>query len=154
MLDRSNLMQSAAVVVATVAALVILGSIAAYWTWAWFAPRPEVRAPVAADPGAGMSAAGLFGIAEGTGGAAAPTGLAIELLGVVAASGGRPGYAVVRLDAKEILAVRAGDELAPGIRIEQVFPDHVTLERGGTLETLAWPEKQTTAKPITPPINR
>lgn len=154
MLDRSNLLQSAAVVVATVAALGILGSIAAYWTWAWFAPRPEVRAPVAADSAAGMSAAGLFGIAAVNSGAAAPTGLAIELLGVVAAVGGRAGYAVVRLDAKEILAVRAGDELAPGIRIEKVFPDHVTLERDGRLETLAWPEKQTTAKPITPPINR
>lgn len=151
MLDRSNLMQSAAVIVATVAALAVLGSIAAYWTWAWFAPRPEIRAPQAADSGAGLSAARLFGIVEGPRGAAAPTGLAIELLGVVAASGGRPGYAVLRLDAKEILAVRAGDELAPGIRIEQVFPDHVTLERGGTRETLAWPEKQTTAKPITPP---
>lgn len=101
-----------------------------------------------------MSAAGLFGTAERAGSSAAPTGLAIELLGVVAGTGGRPGYAVVRLDAREILAVRAGDELAPGIRIEQVFPDHVTLKRGGTLETLAWPEKQITAKPITPSINR
>lgn len=152
MLDRSNLMQSAAVVFATVAALALLGTIAAYWTWAWFAPRPEIRAPVAADSAAGLSAGGLFGIAESSVGSVVPTGLAIELLGVVAASGGRPGYALVRLDAKEILVARAGDELAPGVRIEQVFPDHVTLERGGTLETLAWPEKQTTAKPITPPV--
>jgi general secretion pathway protein C len=153
-LDRSNLVQSAAVVVATVAALAILGSIAAYWTWTWFAPRPQVRAPVAADSAVGISAGGLFGIVESAGGTAAPTGLAIELLGVVAATGGRPGYAVVRLDGKEIFAVRAGDEFAPGIRIEQVFPDRVTLERGGTLETLAWPEKPATAKPMTPPINR
>lgn len=147
-------MQSAAVVAASLAALVILSGIAAYWTWAWIAPRPEARAPVAADPGAGLSAAGLFGTAERAGSSASPTGLAIELLGVVAGTDGRPGYAVVRLDAMEILAVRAGDELAPGIRIEQVFPDHVTLERGGSLETLAWPEKQTTAKPITRSIDR
>jgi len=128
----------------TLAALALLGLVLAYWTWVWFAPRAEPRAEaVAAETGNLAIASRVFGRVERTkAGAAAPTALAIKLLGVVAASGGRRGYAVVQLDGKQILAVHEGEDFAPGVRLAEVHPEHVILERGGVAETLAWPEKK------------
>ena len=144
-LDRSNLAQTAVVVSVPVAALAVLGLVAAYWTWAWLAPGPEPRAQAAAQTGGRVEAAyGLFGSAQRDG--AVPTGIAIKLLGIVAAAGGRRGYAVVRLEPRQILAVPEGEDVAPGLRLAEVAADHVVLERGGTRETLAWPQKDTSTE--------
>ena len=145
---RSGLAQTALVSLLTVAALALLGAVLAYWTWAWFAPRAEPRMEaVAAQSGSVTSAGAIFGNVPRNQAAAAPTGIAIRLLGVVAASGGRRGYAVVQLEAKQILAVHEGEDVAPGIRLAEVHADHVILERNGARETLAWPEKRVTAAP-------
>jgi general secretion pathway protein C len=118
----------------------------AYWTWIWFAPRAEPRAEVAVVESGSLGAAGLvFGRVDRNRNAAAPTGIAIRLLGVVAASGGRRGYAVVQLEAKQILAVLEGEDVTPGLRLAEVHPDHVILDRGGVRETLAWPVKKGSA---------
>lgn len=154
-LDRSGLAQTTAVSVLTLAALVLLGVVLAYWTWAWLAPHPESRAPVAVQAGGRMEAAlSLFGSAKRDRSIAAPTGIAIKLLGVVAASGGRRGYAVVQLEAKQILAVHEGEDIAPGIRLAEVHADHAILERNGTRETLSWPEKVASVKSPVPPTNK
>ncbi len=63
-------------------------------------------------------------------------------MGLVAASGGRPGHAVLRLDAKKTVAVLQGQDVEPGLRLAEVHVDHIILERNGARETLAWPEKQ------------
>jgi general secretion pathway protein C len=153
--DRSNLAQTAVVTLATIAALALLVLVAAYWTWVWLAPLPESRAPAAADKGTAAGAAGaLFGATRRDPSAPAPTGIAIRLLGVVAATGGRHGYAVVQLEAKEILAVREGEDVAPGIRLAEVGTDRVILERGGNRETLAWPEKNTVTESAALRANR
>jgi general secretion pathway protein C len=130
----------------TLAALALFGLVLAYWTWVWFAPRAEPRAEAAAGEAGNLaSASRVFGRVERNKSSASPTGIAIKLLGVVAASGGRRGYAVVQLDAKQILAVHEGEDVTPGVRLAEVLPDHVILERGGVRETLAWPEKRPTA---------
>src|SRR3990167_369177 len=91
---RSSLAQSVLVSLLTLATVALLGAVLAYWTWAWFAPRAEPRlAPPAAQTGSGASAGAFFGTVPRYQAAAAPTGIAIKLLGVVAASGGRRGYA-------------------------------------------------------------
>ena len=155
LLDRSNIAQTALVTLTTIGALVLLGLVAAYWTWVWFAPLPEARAPTAADTGTAAASAGaLFGSMRRDPNSPAPTGIAIKLLGVVAATEGRHGYAVVQLEAKEILAVREGEDVAPGIRVAEVGTDHVILERGGIRETLAWPEKNTTTESAVLRANR
>src|SRR3972149_487100 len=129
---RSGLAQTVLVSLLTLVAVVLLGAVLAYWTWAWFAPRAEPRLEaIAAQSGSVASAGAFFGGVPRTPETAAPTGIAIRLPGVVAASGGRRGYAVVQLEAKEILAVRDGADIAPGIRLAEVHPDHVVLERGG-----------------------
>jgi general secretion pathway protein C len=62
-------------------------------------------------------------------------------MGVVAASGGRRGHAVLRLDAKKTVAVLQGEDVEPGLRLAEVHADYIILERNGARETLAWPEK-------------
>lgn len=146
--ERSSLVQTAVVSLLTLAVVALLGLVLAYWTWAWFAPRAEPRVEAAAVQSGSVAAAkALFGNVPRSENTAAPTGIAIKLLGVVAASGGRSGYAVVQLEGKEILAVHEGKNIAPGIRLAEVHPDHVILERGGVRETLAWPEKRAPATP-------
>ena len=142
-------MQTALVALATIAALGLLGMVAGYWTWQWLAPSSELRAQAAADPGGrSISANGLFGNMKQDRNTAAPTGIAIRLLGIMAATGGQRGYAVVQLEPRQILAVQEGEDVAPGIRLAEVAIDHVILERGGTRETLAWPEKNTPSEPV------
>jgi general secretion pathway protein C len=142
---RSGLAQTALVSVLTLFAVALLGAVLAYWTWAWFAPRAEPRlAAAAAQSGSVASAGAIFGSVPRTQ-AAAPTGIAIKLLGVVAASGGRRGYAVVQLEAKQIMAVHEGEDVAPGVRLAEVHPDHVLLERNGVREKLAFPERAASA---------
>ena len=154
-LDRPDLAQTTVVSLVTLAALALLGVVLAYWTWAWLAPRPEPRAqPLAGPVGSVASANSLFGSVQRDRNIAAPTGIAIKLLGVVAASGGRRGYAVVQLEARQILAVHEGEDIAPGIRLAEVHADHVILERNGTRETLTWPEKKSFVKPPVPQINK
>ena len=154
-LERSSLAQSAVVSLATLGALALLGWALAYWTWAWLAPRPELRAQPVAAPGASVaSAQGLFGNLQRTENVAAPTGIAIRLLGVVAAAGGRRGYAVMQLEAREILAVREGEDVAPGIRLAEVHPDHVILVRNEVRESLAWPPKGAAAESAVPPAKK
>lgn len=154
-LARPGLAQTALVYLLTLAALALFGLVLAYWTWVWFAPRAEPRAETTVvEAGNIVSASRLFGRVERNKNSAAPTGIAIKLLGVVAASGGRRGYAVVQLDAKQILAVHEGEDVAPGVRLAEVLPDHVILERGGVRETLAWPEKRAAAAAAATPANK
>jgi len=126
----------------TLAALAFLGVVLAYWSWAWFAPPPVPRAPAAVQPAGRASSAGrLFGAALQGSSAAATASGALRLMGVVAASGGRGGQAVLRLDGMRSLAVTEGEDVAPGLRLAEVHVDHIVLERNGARETLALPEK-------------
>ncbi len=150
-LGSSNAAQTAVVGILTLAAVAVLGLVLAYWTWAWFSPRVEPRVEASAAPSVSVAAAGgLFGTQPRAQKGAAATGLAIKLLGVVAAAPGKRGYAVVQLEGKDILAVHEGEDVAPGIRLAEVLPDHILLERGGVQESLAWPEKRAAGAAATP----
>jgi len=128
--------------VATFAALALLGVVLAYWSWEWLAPPPVPRAPAVVEMAVPTAAADrLFRtVKEGAGASASG---AVRLMGVVAASGSRPGHAVLRLDSKKTVAVLQGEDVEPGLRLAEVHVDHIVLERNGARETLAWPEKNT-----------
>src|SRR5262245_41560639 len=131
-LERSSLTLTAVVSLVTLGALALAATVLAYWTWVWAAPRPEPRMQGPAEALASVNAAaGLFGTAQRESGTAAPTGIAVKLLGVVAATRGRRGYAVMQLEGREILAVAEGKDVAPGIRVAEVHPDYVILSRNG-----------------------
>jgi general secretion pathway protein C len=147
----NNPAQTAVVSAATVAALVLLAFVLANWTWIWFGPRAAPRAEPVVEPVSRSTVAHtLFGRVQGGQAAAAPSGLAIMLVGVVAAAGNKPSYAVVQVDAKTILAVRAGEEIAPGIRLDKVFADHVILQRAGASEDLALAERKKPPPAVAP----
>jgi len=139
---RSHLAQSALVYAVTLATLMLLCAILAYWTWAWLAPRPAPVARAADEVQPRLDTAyALFGGARRTS-TAAVAAPAIRILGVVAASGGKSGYAIVQLDSNRVLAAREGTDIAPGIRLAQVQSGQIILERNGMRETLALPEKK------------
>jgi general secretion pathway protein C len=139
--QRFRFVQSAALSLPSIAAFALLGLVLAYWMWAWLTPRAEPRAPASAEVGArAESAYALFGSAGDRKGGA-PAGAAVRLLGVVAASGTRTGYAVLRVDEKKTIAVLQGHDIEAGLRLAEVHVDHIVLERNGAPEKLAWPEK-------------
>jgi general secretion pathway protein C len=140
--ERADVAESALVALATFAALALLATVLAYWIWAWFAPRPEPRAPAAVQAGGAtlQAANGLFGRAQAPKGLVASSSSA-KLLGVVAATGTRPGYAILRLDARKSVAVLQGEEIEAGLKLAEVHPDHVVLDRSGVREKLPLPEK-------------
>lgn len=152
---RSGLAQTVLVSSLTLVAVALLGAVLAYWAWAWVAPRAEPRIePAAVKSGSWSSASAIFGAAPSKQVAAAPTGIAIKLLGVVSASRGKRGNAVVQLEGKQILAVQEGEDLAPGIRLAEVRTDHIILERSGVREKLALPEKRVSAAPAAQTVNK
>ena len=139
-LRPSDLAATAIVWFANAAAVAALGVAGAYWTWTWFAPRaePGTQAPISA--GARLDAAyPLFGSVRANRSVATPTSAAIRLLGVIAASGAEPGYALLQLGTQPAVAVREGGEVEPGTRVVEVKSDHVVLDRRGMRETLALP---------------
>jgi general secretion pathway protein C len=122
---------------ANLAAASLLGVVLAYWSWAWLAPAAAARAPLLMQGAPDSSAAaGLFGRAQPVSSASN-----VRLTGVVAASSGRLGHAVLRVDGKKTLAVLEGEEVEPGLRLAEIHVDHIVLERNGARETLAWPQK-------------
>ena len=142
--QRTSLALTAVVSLITLAALALAATVLAYWTWVWFTPRPEQRSEpaIAAATTATASAQTLFGTAQREREAAAPTSIAIKLHGVVAATRGRRGYAIMQLEGRDIVVVAEGKEVAPGIMVAEVHRDHVILSRNGARESLAWPQKK------------
>ena len=138
----SNFAATTVVWLVNAAAVTALGVAGAYWTWGWFAPRPEPRAEAPLAAVAPLDAAyPLFGKVHANRSVARPTAMAIRLLGVIAASGAEPGYALLQLGTQPAIAVREGAEVEPGTRVVEVKADHVVLDRGGMRETLALPAR-------------
>jgi general secretion pathway protein C len=148
---QSNKVQTAIAFIATLAALTLMALVLAYWTWAWLGPRTEPRAEPLGEPVGRLSSVGsIVGTAQASLAAAVPAALPLKLIGVVAASGREPGYALVQVDAKKVFTVRAGDEISPGVRLEKVFPDRVTLKRTGSTEELTLAERRKPSPVIVP----
>jgi hypothetical protein len=55
---------------------------------------------------------------------------------------------------RQIVTVREGEDIAPGLRLGEVATDHVVLERGGTREILAWPMKRPVGEAAAPRVGR
>lgn len=153
--DRTTSAQTAGVTLLTIAATGLLALAAAEWTWQWMAPRSAARAPTA--PGTtlnAMSAAGLFGTTQRQAGGVPSPVTDIRLLGIVAATAGRSGYAVLRIEPRQVITVREGKDIASGIRLAEVGIDHVILERDGIRQTLAWPLRGKAAEAPVPRLGK
>jgi len=141
-LDRLNLAQTVIISVVTVTAAVMLGLVLAYWTWVWLGPSVEPSVPAAMEISSRLDSARIFfEPAQSDRADLATTGVAVKLFGLVASPRVRRGYAVMQLEGREVQVVSEGNDVFPGLRLAEVHPDHVVLERGGIREVLAWSEK-------------
>ena len=130
----------AASAVALLAALALLALTLAHWGWIWFGPQPPVIAaqPPESDLARRVAEAHLFGSA-GALPANAPASTDpgdVRLLGVFAETDGK-GYALLRAGSGGATLVAAGQDLSPGVRVESVRPDGVTVLRGGARRELS-----------------
>ncbi|MFZ1909311.1 MAG: type II secretion system protein N [Burkholderiales bacterium] len=144
---KSNVPQTAVVALVTLAAVGLLGTLLAYWTWVWFAPGREPGALLSTvHPQHLESAFSLFGGAPEAPAVAAQSESPITLLGVVAGDPPYPSYAVLRLDVNKTVVKRDGEEIRPGVRLARVDADQVVIERNGVRERLPLPRNSGSAK--------
>lgn len=109
----------------------ILGVLLANWFWVLFAPHATFTAAVPERP-AGLEAGRLFGVVQSSDPASQGIALPnVQLLGVFAASAGKTGFAVLKLDDKRQVGVAEGEEVASGTRLVEVHADYVLLEHAG-----------------------
>jgi Type II secretion system protein C len=130
----------AAAAIALLAALALLALTLAHWGWIWFGPQPIVIAAPAPETDLARRAAEahLFGTA-GAVPANAPAASElgdVRLLGVFAETDGK-GYALLRAGTRAAVLVAAGQDIAPGVRIESVRPDGVSVLQGGVRRELS-----------------
>lgn len=124
--------------------MLVLGALLAKWTWVLLAPRATAIA-VAPERGTAAEAGKLFGVP-----AAVPASSVAEvavlpnarLMGVFSAKTGKSGFAVLKLDDKRQVGVAAGESVAPGVRLVEIHPDHVLLERSGVRQRVNLEEKR------------
>lgn len=103
-------------------------------------PALALPATPAVDPHSGLRALGAwFGEAPSNPEAAPPP----ENLRLVAVIAGDNGVALIAGIEANVLAVAAGEEASPGLRLIEVLPDRVIIEQGGVRRELAFPARPT-----------
>jgi len=125
---------------ATIAALVFLALVLAFWAWRWFGPVAAPVPPSTPIPDtqwvSRINNSHLFGQSESaqknTAPLAAPTDA--HLLGTFSEPGGR-GYALFRLPSGSRL-IAVGQSLPDGSVLEAVRPDGIVLTQGTTRRDL------------------
>jgi len=128
-------MKSLPALLASLAALIVLACVLAWWGWRWFAPAPFAVPPSGPqDAAAALLASGLLAPSQVAAVAAAEPEAALatgdtRLLGVFAEAGGK-GYALFRVPAGPKL-IGVGKEIAPGATLLSVQPDGVTVRDAG-----------------------
>jgi len=129
-----------AAAIALLAALALLALTLAHWGWMWFGPQSPVIAATAPETDLARRAAeahlfGTVGALPANAPASADVG-DVRLLGVFAETDGK-GYALLRAGTGTAMLVAAGQDIAPGVRVESVRPDGVSVLRGGVRRELS-----------------
>jgi general secretion pathway protein C len=105
----------------------------AYWTWRFIAPPRAVAAATSASTADVDLAliASLFGASR-----AGPSSGSLRLKGVIAPTPGTTAGAIFAGPNGKEIAVLPGGEAAPGVKLAEVFPDHVIVTRNGVRERI------------------
>jgi general secretion pathway protein C len=118
-----------------VALVLLLAWQLAYWTWRFAAPGPVAasrsNAPEAVDL---ALASRLFGGAASSGAAALASTSGLKLKGVIAPTPGTTASAIFARTGGKDLAVFIDGDILPGVKLAEVFPDHVIVTRAGVRE--------------------
>jgi general secretion pathway protein C len=120
---------------AIVALTLVLAFQLAHWTWVFVAPAQVATSP-AGDAGVDMAAiAKLFG-ASPPSSATVASSSGLRLKGVVAPDGGPIASAIFSTGSGRDIAVFVDREIAPGLKLLEVKPDHVIVSRNGVRERI------------------
>jgi len=113
--------------------------------------RPVVTAPRHAVNVFAIANAHLLGtapVAQATGEAVGgPTNLPLVLTGVIASNDPQYGLAILGQSAQSTKVYPVGDNVPGGAKLHAVYADHVVIDRGGVLETLALPRNPANGAP-------
>ena len=136
----------------TFLALALLCWVLAKWTWVVLAPAAPVLPPPTPAPIDLQAAlddilrAKLF--SEPASAEPAPATSSrrdVQLAGVFATAPQGRGWAVLQLEGKNQQVAASGAEIAPGVVLDQVFGDHVVVNRQGNRERLDLARRSTVA---------
>jgi general secretion pathway protein C len=117
-----------------------LGVGLAHWTWLVAAPHalasPGARVDAPLTPTGAPAERALFGVTQGAPVTARPgVGPALVLLGVLAEPDTR-GRAILSGYGSRPVTIAAGEQIADGIVLQEVYPDHVIVSRQGVRERI------------------
>ena len=113
-----------------VALVLVLAWQLAYWTWRFLAPPPVASAAASRAEVDLAAVAKLFG-ATASGETTAANTSGLRLKGVIAPTPGVEASAIFSTGAGKDMAVYIDREVQPGVKLVEVNPDHVMVERAG-----------------------
>jgi general secretion pathway protein C len=104
-------------------------------------PSEPVRPVIGGDPAPRTQAAEVAPIAYLFGAVPGADGADIKLVGVIAQGKRGKGVALIAVDGRPPLALRAGEEIAAGVTLAEVRGNGVLVSRGGALQEIRLPAK-------------
>jgi len=107
------------------------------------APSEPVRPVTVGNPAARTQAADIAPIAFLFGALPGADGSDIKLVGVIARGKQGQGIALLAVDGRPALPLRAGTEIATGVMLAEVRADHVLVSRSGAVQEIRLPAKPT-----------
>lgn len=143
-------------------AAIVLGVVLARWVWVFLAPVSMAVLPPA-EIAANEDAGKIFGsVASSVGGVNMVVLPGVRLVGVFAPIGNsaastkknKNGFAVLQLDEKHQTGVALGDEVVAGVKLREIYADHVVLERDGITQLVMLEEFKLDENPTTTFVTR
>ncbi len=122
---------------------VVLGVFLARWIWILFAP-PAAMLNVPVEQGSIAQTGRLFGAVTTASTVEAVENVVlpnVRLVGLFAASPGKLGFAIIKLDDDRQLGVVVGGSVMPGMLLKEVRADYVVLEQAGVQYKIKLEEK-------------
>ena len=104
-------------------------------------PSEPVRPVTIGDPAPRTRAADIAPVAFLFGALPGATGSDIRVVGVIAEGARGKGIALLAVDGRPPLAVRAGTDVAAGVTLAEVRADRVVISRSGALQEIRLPAK-------------
>lgn len=104
-------------------------------------PSEPVRAVAVGNLAARTQAADIAPIAFLFGARLGVDGSAIRLVGVIAQGKQGKGIALLAVDGRPALALRAGEDIAAGVRLAEVRADRVLVSRSGAIQEIRLPAR-------------
>jgi general secretion pathway protein C len=104
-------------------------------------PSEPVRPVAAGDPAPRSQAADIAPVAFLFGAVPGASGSDIRLAGVIAQGKRGKGIALLAVDGRPPLALRAGEDIAAGVTLAEVRADRVIVSRSGAIQEIRLPAK-------------